>query len=150
MISVGSDSTYKIVAADKGHRLTCAVIVTDSNGSARATSASVAIAAPKLPVVRATFTPYWNVTGTTTTLASIKWIRPQRAHLKVRCRGSGCPSGVWVGSARHIGRLVHAYNGYRLHPGAVVIFIVSLSGHRPERITFTIRNGQVPKVTVHS
>lgn len=93
---------------------------------------------------------YWTWHGRVTTLVRVRVLTrrlPHRVHLRLTCRGRGCPfkarSAAGARSVRHLlGRL----RGRRFRARDQLRVSFSLRGWLPERSQVTIRDGRLPRV----
>jgi hypothetical protein len=93
---------------------------------------------------------YWTWLGRVTTLDRVRVktrVLPHRLHLKVTCRGHGCPFKLRRGSgARSVRRALARLKGRRFRAGDQLRFDFSLRGRRPDNSLITIRNNRIPRV----
>jgi hypothetical protein len=93
----------------------------------------------------------WTWRFGTTTLRLTRVGRfPHSTRLTVACRGRGCgrPGTMSATGPKAVHRLLKKLTGHRYHAGDVLTVTFSARGWKRERARITIRNAQLPRVTL--
>jgi hypothetical protein len=125
------------------------LVIADRDGAVAVASASITVRERSLqllssfPVVRMS----GRVTRRGTRVRSLTINTPRGTHVRIRCRGLGCPFRLVTKRAAHASRLVtvRRLRGRLLRPGAVVKVWVTRPNRIGKYVRFLIRSGKPPK-----